>query len=92
MGVADVEANLSEEKLLQVDMTDGGKVSKEEFECISCYFLLRDTSETFALLPPAPPPSPRSLLLHEDSTKQSGLLHLQLPAEEPGVGGRDGGR
>ncbi|XP_044032029.1 sodium channel protein type 4 subunit alpha-like isoform X5 [Siniperca chuatsi] len=25
MGVADVEANLSEEKLLQVDMTDGGK-------------------------------------------------------------------
>lgn len=26
VGVADVEANLSEEKLLQVDITDGGKV------------------------------------------------------------------
>ena len=32
MGVADVEANLSEEKLLQVDMTDGGKVREEESE------------------------------------------------------------
>lgn len=30
MGVADVEANLSEEKLLQVDMMDGGKVREEE--------------------------------------------------------------
>lgn len=29
VGVADVEANLSEEKLLQVDMMDGGKVSEE---------------------------------------------------------------
>lgn len=30
IGVADVEANLSEEKLLQVDMTDGGKVGAGE--------------------------------------------------------------
>lgn len=28
LGVADVEANLSEEKLLQVEMTDGGKVTE----------------------------------------------------------------
>lgn len=34
MGVADVEANLSEEKLLQVDVADGGKVSEEESGCI----------------------------------------------------------
>lgn len=33
MGVADVEANLSEEKLLQVDMTDGGKVKKDACGC-----------------------------------------------------------
>ncbi len=34
MGVADVEANLSEEKLLQVDMTDGGKVKEEASWCV----------------------------------------------------------
>lgn len=30
VGVAEAEANLSEEKLLQVDVTDGGKVREEE--------------------------------------------------------------
>lgn len=30
MGVVDVEANLSEEKLLQVEIPDGGRVSEEE--------------------------------------------------------------
>lgn len=32
VGVAEAEANLSEEKLLQVDVTDGGKVRGEEEE------------------------------------------------------------
>lgn len=34
MGMADVEANLSEEKLLQVDMTDGGKVRGRRCGCV----------------------------------------------------------
>lgn len=90
IGVADVEANLSEEKLLQVDMTDGGKVGAEE----SLYNMMLETVSrlrpTFSIFPSAPPPAPCSFLLHEDSAKQSGLLHLQLPPEEPGVRGRDG--
>lgn len=38
MGVGDVEANLSEEKLLQVDLTDGGKVSGERSDLILFMF------------------------------------------------------
>lgn len=32
MGVADSDANLSDEKLLQVDITDGGKVRTNIFK------------------------------------------------------------
>lgn len=48
IGVADVEANLSEEKLLQVDMTDGGKVGGEGSGCF-CTIRngLRTTSNIF---------------------------------------------
>lgn len=89
MGMADVEANLSEEKLLQVDMTDGGKVRGENVDVWCCKTSLT-VRVTCSAPPPAPPSSPRSLLLHEDTAEQSGLLHLQLPPEEPRLGGGDG--
>lgn len=66
MGVADVEANLSEEKLLQVDMTDGGKVTLREDpnRCL----ILSDSFLVTASLPVSSPstlsslaPSPRGL-------------------------------
>lgn len=65
MGVGDVEANLSEEKLLQVDLTDGGKVSGERSDLISfifsakLYFTLPSSSSRSTHSSPAPFPQGR---------------------------------
>lgn len=54
MGVADVEAHLSEEKLLQVDMLDGGKVGGEQSECVFTLRLEYHRPETTFYIPLQP--------------------------------------
>lgn len=53
MGMADVEANLSEEKLLQVDMTDGGKVREGDVDvwCSKTSLTVRVTCSASASSP-----------------------------------------
>lgn len=67
VGVAEAAANLSEEKLLQVDVTDGGKVREEEPGRVLLVAPLGDKR----LLRPhtARPPTPRPVLFRQDSAK-----------------------
>lgn len=79
VGVADVESNLSEEKLLQVDIAEAGKVSVLRTTLNRYWvFLFFDAQLTPPPPPPphplATPPTPRPLLLH--AAKQSGVFHL----------------